>query len=78
MSAPTAGGSAEPLSRPEAVGLVDFVGRQSDKARAAMLQPVLLPPPEEVLGALKELLKGQSAGTGPTGGLEVRAGSRLG
>ena len=59
MTAPTAGESAEPLSRPEAVGLVDFVGRQSDKARAAMLQPVLLPPPEEVLGELKALLKGK-------------------
>ena len=59
MSAPTAGESAKPLSRPEAVGLVDFVGRQSDKARAAMLQPVLLPPPAEVLGALKNLLKGK-------------------
>ena len=59
ISAPTSGASAEPLSRPEAVGLVDFVGRQSDKARAAMLQPVLLPPPEEVLGALKDLLKGR-------------------
>ena len=59
MSAPTAGESSEPLSRPEAVGLVDFVGRQSDKARAAMLQPILLPPPEEVLGALKNLLKGK-------------------
>ena len=59
MSAPTAGESAEPLSRPEAVGLVDFVGRQSDKARAAMLQPILLPPPEEVLDKLKALLKGR-------------------
>ena len=56
MTAPTSG---EPLSRPEAVGLVDFVGRQSDKARATMLQPILLPPPEEVLGALKELLRGK-------------------
>ena len=59
MSAPTAGESAKPLSRPEAVGLVDFVGRQSDKARAAMLQPILLPPPEEVLDSLKALLKGK-------------------
>ena len=59
MTAPTSGESAEPLSRPEAVGLVDFVGRQSDKARAAMLQPVLLPPPDEVLGELKALLKGK-------------------
>ena len=59
MTADTVGVSAEPLSRPEAVGLVDFVGRQSDKARAAMLQPVLLPPPEEVLDTLKELLKGK-------------------
>ena len=59
MSAPTAGESAEPISRPEAVGLVDFVGRQSDKARAAMLQPILLPPPGKVLGALKDLLKGK-------------------
>ena len=59
MSAPTAGESAKPLSRPEAVGLVDFVGRQSDKARSAMLQPILLPPPEEVLDSLKALLKGK-------------------
>ena len=59
MSAPTAGESAKPLSRPEAVGLVDFVGRQSEKARTAMLQPILLPPPEEVLDKLKALLKGQ-------------------
>ena len=59
MSAPTAGESAKPLSRPEAVGLVNFVGRQSDKARVAMLQPVLLPPPEEVLDTLKEMLKDQ-------------------
>ena len=59
MVGPTAGESAKPLSCPEAVGLVDFVGRQSDKARAAMLQPVLLPPPEEVLDALKDLLKGK-------------------
>ena len=58
MAGPTAGEWAESPSRPEAVGLVDFVGRQSDKARAAMLQPVLLPPPEEVLDALKDLLKG--------------------
>ena len=59
MVGPTAGESAKPLSCPEAVGLVDFVGRQSDKARAAMLQPVLLPPPEDVLDALKDLLKGK-------------------
>ena len=59
MSAPTSGESAEPLSRPEAVGLVDFVGRQSDKSRAVMLQPILLPPPEEVLDTLKALLKGK-------------------
>ena len=59
MTAPTSGESAEPISRPEAVGLVDFVGRQSDKARAAMLQPVLLPSPEEVLGELKALLRGK-------------------
>ena len=59
MTALTSGESAEPLSRPEAVGLVDFVGRQSEKARAAMLQPILLPPPEDVLDTLKELLKGQ-------------------
>ena len=59
MTADTVGESAEPLSRPEAVGLVDFVGRQSDKARVAMLQPVLLPPPEDVLDALKDLLKGR-------------------
>ena len=59
MVGPTAGESAKPLSRPEAVGLVDFVSRQSDKARAAMLQPVLLPSPEEVLGELKALLRGK-------------------
>ena len=59
MVGPTTGEWAKPLSRPEAVGLVDFVGRQSDKSRAAMLQPVLLPPPGEVLDALKDLLKGK-------------------
>ena len=57
--APTAGESAEPSAGRKRSGLVDFVGRQSDKARAAMLQPILLPPPETVLGALKELLKGK-------------------
>ena len=59
MTADTVGKLSESLSRPEAVGLVDFVGRQSDKARAAMLQPILLPPPEEVMDALKDLLKGK-------------------
>ena len=59
MIADTVGESSEPISRPEAVGLVDFVGRQSDKARAAMLQPILLPPPETVLDALKALLTGK-------------------
>ena len=58
MTGPMSGEWAGPISRPEAVGLVDFVGRQSDKARAAMLQPVLLPPPEEVIDALRDLLKG--------------------
>ena len=78
MSGPTTGEFAGPLSRPEAVGLVDFVGRQSDKARASMLQPVLAASARRCSGRAQGSAKGHIAGTGPAGGSEVRTGSRLG
>ena len=78
MTAPTSGESSEPLSWPEAVGLVDFVGRQSDKARAAMLQPVLLPSAGRGSGQTEGAAKGQDAGAGPSGRHEVHRGPRMG
>ena len=47
----------EPLTIPEAAGLVDFTARRSAKERAALLQDVLLPPPDQVMRAVEEQLR---------------------
>ena len=44
------------LSRPEAVGLIDFTARRGAKERAQVFQSVLLPPAHEVGEALRERL----------------------
>ena len=47
---------AVPLSRPEAVGLVDYTGKRSEKERLASLQSSLLPPYSEIIDAIEERL----------------------
>ena len=44
-------------SRPEAVGLTDFRARKSAKERAEALQSALLPPPDQVLAAVRTALE---------------------
>ena len=44
------------LSNPEAVGLIDFTAKRGAKERAAVFQNALLPPPEQVMEAVKERL----------------------
>ena len=44
------------LSRPEAVGLIDFTAKRGAKERAAVFQGALLPDPMTVLAAVKERL----------------------
>ena len=56
MEAPTGGEKAKPISRPEAVGIVDFTSRRSARERAGLFHSSLLPPEAEVLAKLKELL----------------------
>ena len=52
--------AAEPFSQrpsaPEAVGLVDFTAKRGAKERAAVFQGALLPPPEQVMEAVRERL----------------------
>ena len=45
-----------PHSRPEAVGLIDYSSRIGVKERAAQMQAVLLPPPEEVVDGMRKAL----------------------
>ena len=45
-----------PMSCPEAVGLVDFTARTGAKQRAEQLQAALLPPPETIMGAVRDAL----------------------
>ena len=47
---------ATKLSAPEAVGLIDFTAKRGAKERAAVFQNALLPPPEQVMEAVKERL----------------------
>ena len=47
---------AVPLSRPEAVGLVDYTGRRGEKERLESLQSALLPPIEHILNAVRQRL----------------------
>ena len=47
---------AVPLSRPEAVGLVDYTGRRSEKERLESLQSAVLPPTEQIIDAVRERL----------------------
>ena len=44
------------MSNPEAVGLIDFTAKRGAKERAAVFQNALLPPPEQVMEAVKERL----------------------
>ena len=44
------------ISRPEAVGLIDFTAKRGAKERAAVFQGALLPDPDSVLAAIKEKL----------------------
>lgn len=48
--------SGLPLSRPEAVGLIDFTAKRGAKERAAVFQGALLPDPMTVLNAVHERL----------------------
>ena len=48
--------TTDALSRPEAVGLVDFTAKRGEKERRALFQATLLPAPETVLEAVKERL----------------------
>ena len=50
------GTGALPECRPECVGLVDMTARRGAKERAKLLQDILLPPAETVLGELREAL----------------------
>ena len=47
---------SQTFCRPEAVGTVDFTARRSAAERMAVFQGVLLPPPDQVLEALRSLL----------------------
>ena len=47
---------AVPLSRPEAVGLVDYTGKRSEKERLESLQSALLPDVSEIIDAIRERL----------------------
>ena len=47
---------AIPLSRPEAVGLVDFTARRGEKERLESLQSTLLPDVAEIIDAVRERL----------------------
>ena len=59
------------LACPEAVGLVDFTSRRDAKERLATLQAILLPPPEEVIGRLRDSLANLLEPTDLAGVLEV-------
>ena len=45
-----------PLSRPEAVGLVDYTAKRGEKERQESLQSALLPPIEQIIDAVRESL----------------------
>ena len=47
---------AEPLSRPEAVGLVDYTTKRGEKERLESLQSALLPEAAEIIDAVRERL----------------------
>ena len=47
---------AEPLSRPEAVGLVDYTTKRGEKERLESLQSALLPDVSEIIDAVRERL----------------------
>ena len=47
---------AVPLSRPEAVGLVDYTARRGEKERLESLQSALLPDVAEIIGEVRECL----------------------
>ena len=47
---------ALPLSRPEAVGLVDYTARRKEKERLESLQSALLPPAEQIIDAVRDRL----------------------
>lgn len=48
--------AVDPVSGPEAVGLIDWRARKSAKERAESLQASLLPPPDVVMRAVREKL----------------------
>ena len=56
LEAPAGGAKAKPVSRPEAVGIVDFTARRSARERAGLFHSSLLPPEAEVIAKLKALL----------------------
>ena len=56
IEAPSEGELAQPLSTPEAVAGVDFVARRGEAEQARIFHPLLLPPEEEVLEALRQRL----------------------
>ena len=52
----TVTGGAVPLSRPEAVGLVDYTSRRGERERLESLQSALLPDASEILDAVRKRL----------------------
>ena len=48
--------SLDTIAHPEAVGLIDFTAKRSEKERRGLFQATLLPAPETVLQAVKERL----------------------
>ena len=62
---------ALPLSRPEAVGLVDYTGRRGEKERLESLQSALLPPVEQIIDAVRERLLGYMPKQDVDGLLEI-------
>ena len=62
---------ALPLSSPEAVGLVDYTARRSEKERLQSLQAALLPPREQIIDAVRERLLGYMPARDVDGLLDV-------
>ena len=53
----TVDGGSAPLSRPEAVGLIDYTARRGEKERMESLQSALLPKTDTIVEAIGESLK---------------------
>ena len=62
---------ALPLSRPEAVGLVDFTAKRGEKERLESLQSALLPEASEIIDAVRERLMSYMPARDVEGLLEI-------